>query len=210
MNMNDLVSMTYGTKLEKKGTTPDSRILVFMTGFFLGLVFFYFAGKQLIEDTGLLSMDYIEPLKDFSINNKGYLLYILGIRTKQFLFLIFCTLSIWAGCFLYAVLGWSGFQLGVIFFAAMYQYGMRGVFYCIFMIIPHGIFYFLVFVKLLNGKLENDKKYYHKKVDIIDNRARKVYESIKAYFVILLLLCLGILSECYINPWLMKWILLFF
>ena len=62
MNMNDLTSMTYGTKYEKKSTIPDSRILVFMTGFFLGLVFFYFAGKQSIEDSGLLSMDYIEKI----------------------------------------------------------------------------------------------------------------------------------------------------
>lgn len=208
--MNDLASMTYGSKYEKKGTIPDSKILVFMTGFFLGLVFFYFAGIQLIEDSGLLSMEHIEPLKSFSMDYNGYLFYILEIRIKQFLFLVFCTLSIWAGYFLYAVLGWSGFQLGVLFFAAMYQYGMRGVFYCIFMLIPHGIFYFLVFVKMLNKKLENDKKYYHKKVDIIDHRAKRIYENVKIYFTILLLLCLGILSECYINPWLMKWILLFF
>lgn len=208
--MNDLTNMTYNTRYKTKSTIPDSRILVFVTGFFLGLVFFYFAGKQLIEDSGLLSKEYIEPLKNFSMNQKGYLFYIIGIRIRQFLFVLFCSLSIWAGCFLYAVLGWGGFQLGILSFAAMYQYGMRGVFYCIFMLLPHGILYFLAFVKVLNRKLDSDKKYYHKNININSSRAKKLYENVKVIFEILLLLCLGILSESYINPWLMKWILLFF
>lgn len=208
--MNDLTSMTYNTKYKTQNTIPDTRILVFMTGFFLGLVFFYFAGKQLIEDSGILSKEYIEPLKNFTMNQNGYLFYIAGIRIKQFAFVIFCTLSIWAGCCLYVLLGWGGFQLGILFFAAMYQYGMLGVFYCTFMLLPHDIFYFLAFMKVLNRKLLSDKKYYHKNINITCNKVKNVYENIKLIFLVLILLCLGILSECYINPWLMKWILLFF
>lgn len=210
IDMNDLTSVTYSTKYKAQNTIPDSRILVFMTGFFLGLVFFYFAGKQLIEDSGLLSKEYLEPLKEFSMNQNGYLLYIAEIRFKQAGFVIFCMLSIWAGCFLYAVLGWAGFQLGILFFAAMYQYGVLGVFYCIFMMLPHGIFYFLALVKLLNRKFSSDKKYYHKGINITCSKTKSLCENIKSGFIVVSLLCLGILSECYINPWLMKWILLFF
>ena len=208
--MNDLTSMAYSTRYKAKNTIPDSKILVFMTGFFLGLVFFYFTGKQLITDTGLLSEEYIEPLKHFSMNQSRYLFYIVEVRMKQVLFVLFCSLSVWAGCCLYALLGVAGFQLGILFFAAMYQYGMLGVFYCIFMLLPHGIFYFLAFMKLLNRKLASDKKYYHKDINITYNKVKKIYESVKLILAILLLLCLGILSECYINPWFMKWILLFF
>lgn len=208
--MNDLTGITYNTRYREKNTIPDSKILVFGTGFLLGLVFFYFAGKQLIADSGLLSKEYIEPLKNFTMNQNGYLLYIAGLRIKQFLFVLFCTLSVWAGCFLYAILGWGGFQLGILFYAAMYQYGMRGAFYCVFMLLPHGIFYFLAFVQLLNKKLESDKKYYHKNINISSSKAMRICENLKVVFAVLLLLCLGILSESYINPWLMKWILLFF
>lgn len=208
--MNDLTGITYSTHYKTKHTTPNSKLLVLGTGFLLGLVFFYFAGRQLIEDSGMLSRGSIEPLKNFSLEQNGYLIYIAGIRIKQLLFVLFCALSIWGGCFLYLVLAWSGFQWGILFYAAMYQYGMRGVFYCIFMLLPHGIFYFAAFVQFMNKKLESDKKYYHKNINITSSRAMKLGEKVKAFFVIVMLLCLGILSESYINPWLMKWILVFF
>lgn len=208
--MNDLTSITYRTRYKTKNTIPDSKLLVLGTGFLLGLVFFYFAGKQLIEDSGLLSQESIEPLKNFSMDQNGYLIYIAGIRIKQFLFVLFCSLSIWGGYFLYVVLGWGGFQWGILFYAAMYQYGMRGMFYCIFMLLPQGIFYFLAFVQFMNKKLGSDKKYYHKNINITSSRAMNIGENVKAFFVIMVLLCLGILSESYINPWFMKWILLFF
>ena len=210
IDMNDLTGITYSTRYKTKNTIPDSKVLVFGTGVLFGLVFFYFAGKQLIEDSGLLSQEYIEPLKGFSMNQNGYLLYIAGIRIKQFLFVLFCSLSIWAGCFLYAILGWSGFQLGILAYAAMYQHGMRGMFYCIFMLLPQGIFYFGAFIQIMNRKLGSDKKYYHKNINITSSKAMRIGENVKTIFTILLLLCLGILSESYINPCLMKWILLFF
>ncbi len=208
--MNDLSGITYSTRYKRKSTTPNSRILVFGTGFLLGLVFFYFAGKEVLRDSALLSQESIEPLKSFVLEHEGYLLYITGLRVKQFLFILFCTLCIWAGGILYGILGWGGFQLGILLYAAMYQYGIRGIFYCIFMVLPHGIFYFLAFVRLMNRKLESDKKYYHKNIDINSSKAIPGWENVKTFMIILLLLCLGILSESYINPWLMKWILLFF
>lgn len=209
-NMNELSSITYSTRYKEKNTTPDSKLLAFGTGFLLGLVFFYFAGKQLIKDAGIFSQMDIESLKKFSINRNGYLLYIVGIRIKQFLFVLMCSLSIWAGCFLYMVLGWSGFQLGILAYAAMYQHGIRGMFYCIFMLMPHGIFYFGAFVQVMNKKFRSDKKYYHKNINITKSKEMNIGENVKTFFKILVLLCLGILSESYINPWLMKWILLFF
>ncbi len=208
--MNDLTSVTYNTRYKVKNTIPDSRILVFITGFFLGLVFFYFAGKQLIEDSGLLSEEYLASLKEFTMMQNGYVLYIAGIRLKQFLFVLFCSLSVWAGIFLYAVLGWGGFQLGILFYAAIYQHGIRGVFYCIFMLLPHGIFYLLALKKTLDKKLGSDTKYYHKNIDISSDMVKNVYEKIGIFFIQIVLLGLGILAESYINPWLMKWILLFF
>ena len=187
IDMNDLTGITYSTRYKTKNTIPDSKLLVFVTGFLFGLVFFYLAGKQLIEDSGLLSQEYIEPLKGFSMNQNGYLLYIAGIRIKQFLFVLFCSLSIWAGCFLYVVLGWSGFQLGILAYAAMYQHGMRGMFYCIFMFLPQGLFYFLAFIQIMNRKLGSDKKYYHKNIDITSSKAMRIGENVKTIFIILLL-----------------------
>lgn len=208
--MNDLKSITYRTRYKEKNTTPDSKFLVFGTGFLLGLVFFYFAGKQLIEDTGVFSQANIESLKNFSMDESGYLLYIAGIRIEQCMFVLFCSLSIWAGGVLYTALGWCGFQLGILVYIAMYQYGMRGLFYCIFMLMPQGIFYYLAFVQVMNKKFESDKKYYHKNINITRKRETNISENVKVFLITLLLLCLGILSESYINPWLMKWILLFF
>ena len=208
--MNDLSNITYSTRYKVKNTIPDCINLVFGTGFLLGLVFFYFAGKKMIENLGILSQTDIESFKSFSMNEKGYFIYIAGIRIKQFLFILFGSLSIWAGGFLYTVLGWSGFQLGILVYAAMYQYGVKGLFYCIFMLMPQGIFYYLAFVRAMNRKLESDKKYYHKNINITKNKVMNISKNVKTFLTIFLLLCLGILSESYINPWFMKWILLFF
>ena len=54
---------------------PDSRILVFLTGFCIGMVFFYlFRGKGMNvggSAAGLLNRDHLVQLQDFEVYQSG-------------------------------------------------------------------------------------------------------------------------------------------
>ena len=58
-------------KFHYKNTVPDSRVLVFLTGFCVGMVFFYlFSGKDM-GSGGLLDREHLSQLQSFEVNQSG-------------------------------------------------------------------------------------------------------------------------------------------
>lgn len=201
---NARVSVAYDTykKIYRKNTVPDSRVLVFLTGFCLGMVFFYLSGIKMIGEERFplaCSTDNIARLSDFHFYTAGLFEYVTLKRLGQLIVLLICATSFLRGIFSYAILGWSGFEIGIVLFSFVYQYGLKGLLFAVMLFIPQGIFFGLSFLLLFDKSWAGDKKDYH-------NRLTKM----KKTGVILLLWGLGILTEVYINPEIVKKISLFF
>lgn len=190
-------------KLHYKNTVPDSRVLVFLTGFCIGMVFFYVLKGQNTLTGGLLDKEHLLNLQNFEVNQSGLFEYVIGLRAKQLLFCIICSLSS-IGCVLaYSIMGWYGFEAGLIIFSLVYQYGIKGIFLTFSMFLPHGFFYAVVFLIVFSRYWSSDTKCCHKEV------TEKI-RNIKKIILILVVFSIGILCEVYVNPEIMRKIALLF
>lgn len=199
-------------RMRYRNTVPDGRMLVFMTGFCLGMVFFYLSGG--IKGNGdfirgLFSIDSFSEIKNFLVNKGGLLEYIFGVRFGQLIFVLLCATSTVGGVLAYGLLGWCGFELALLVFAAVYQYGVLGLLLSVLLFLPHGIFYafalLLVFRKAWKANKGavsgNGKKRRGLPARLVEARN---------FLIILGIFFLGILSETYINPEILKRLALLF
>lgn len=119
-------------KLHYKNTMLDNRILVFLTGFCIGMVFFYLSGGQNASGKSLLDREHLLLMQSFDINQTGFLMYTLGLRVRQLLFMVICALSSIGGLLAYSIMGWYGFEVGLMIFFAGISIWSKGNIFDIF------------------------------------------------------------------------------
>lgn len=197
-------------KLHYKNTIPDNRVLVFLTGFCVGMVFFYLTGGQHTGAAGLLDREHLMLLQDFEVNRLGLFEYVACLRLKQFLFCVVCALSSVGGLMAYSIMGWCGFETGLIIFTLVYQYGVKGILLTFSMVLPQGIFYCIFFLVIFRGYWTGDKNCCHKEMTIKGERSRQRMDRIQTAVLGILMLAAGVLCEVYINPEIMRKITLLF
>jgi len=215
INVNSIAGSTQNDKnlyteykqMHYKNTMPDSRILVFLTGFCIGMVFFYLLRGN---NTTPFDKEQLMWLQNINLNYTGLLEYIFGLRFGQLAFCAICALSTLGGVLAYLIMGWYGFELGVIIFSLVYQYGMKGIFLTISMFVPQGIFYVIAFLLIFHKCWNSNGKYYHKEETITKKGRLDKLNKIKKPAIILCVFGMGVLCEVYINPILVKKIALFF
>lgn len=187
-------------KLHYKNTVPDSRVLVFLTGFCIGMVFFYLFKGQNAGAGGLLDREHLLQLQSFEVNQSGLFEYVMGVRLRQFIFCVICSLSSIGGLLAYSIMGWYGFEAGLIVFSLVYQYGIKGIFLTLSMFLPHGAFYVIAFMIIFSRYWQSDTKCCHNE-ETIKNRGRhKRIENVKKIILVLAVFGTGILCEIYVNP----------
>ena len=182
-------------KLHYKNTIPDNRVLVFLTGFCIGMVFFYLSGGQ---------------NSSAGVNRPGFLEYVMGLRLKQLLFGVICALSSVGGLMAYFIIGWCGFGIGLMIFTLVYQYSMKGILLAFSMCLPQGIFYCILFLVIFRRYWVSDKKCCHNEATIKVEGQRQRRETAKTVVLAVLLFGMGILCEVYINPEIMRKVTLLF
>lgn len=196
-----------------KNTMPDSRALAFAAGFCLSMVFFYLSGIKLIDSghfPAALSAENILKLSDFDFSAAGLFEYAALKRLWQLIFLFICTTSFLKNVFSYAFLGWGGFEFGIVIFGLSHQYGFKGMIFGVMLFIPHGIFFLISFILLFGKNIKGYKKDYNKYHYIMETGLHNKVAKIKRTAVVLSFWLIGILSEVYINPGIMKTMAIFF
>lgn len=200
-------------KMSHRNTIPDGRMLVFMTGFCLGMVFFYLSGG--IKGNGdfirgLFSIESFSQIKNFLVYKGGLLEYIFGIRLGQFVFILLCATSTLGAVLAYGILGWCGFELALLVFAAVYQYGVSGILFSALLFFPHGIFYALMLLLVFQKEWKADREKQYEKSLRTHGSLSKRLTGLRNFLVVLVIFLLGVLSETYINPEILKRFALFF
>ncbi len=157
-------------------------IVVLVTGFLFGI---FYVRKMGIEGH-VFDPIVIKLFQIHKLDNKKYLIYILKERVGTVLLVLFFSNVRWKqiyGGLLTFVLGIAG---GSVITMAITQAGIRGVINCVLYLMPHVVFYGLVFGILLNYWTKSGR-----------------WSWIKTCGIIIFML-LGVLSEVYINPTLVK------
>lgn len=164
------------------------------------MIFFYMVGfLGGILYTNLISKDYVAALGTFSeysmnqylqtdIRDGGYLWHLIKIRLTPIAVLaLLSTTRLRKGAVVIFLL-WTGFLCGMLFTSATLKMGIRGIFFCLAALLPHGILYFIGYAVLLFGL------YYYPKIGW----------DFQKTIVVFLAICIGIALEWYMNPFLVK------
>ncbi len=197
-------------KFHYRNTVPDSRVLVFLTGFCIGMVFFYLSNGKSMGSGGLLDREHLIRLQSFEVNQSGLFEYVVGLRLRQLVFCVICSLSSISGLLAYSIMGWYGFEAGLIIFSLVYQYGIKGIFLTFSMFLPQGAFYVIAFLIIFGRHWISDTKSCHKEETIKGSRRHKKMENLKRIILVLVVFGIGILSEIYVNPEIVRKMALFF
>lgn len=210
--MTEQLEYTNYRQIERKriNMIPQSRLLVFMTGFCLGMMFFLFQRSYIVEESGLLDDEWMRQVQRVKLKKMDFLLYIKDVRLIQMILVFMASVSRMAKFFLYCGIGYMGFAAGVIMLTSVYRYDMKGLLFCFFIFFPHGIFYLLICWIFFYKVMGNSAYYEHNNSLIKQKKWYKWLTGILLIVIIFGFFMLGILTEAYVNPTIVQKIALFF
>jgi hypothetical protein len=137
LDENDIISEY--RRIKYRRGKPDKKVLVFIIGGILGMLFFYIMGG------GDISLEEsFWTIGALANEHTGLFQYVFSIRFKQLLFLVICSFSYIGNLMAYGVLGSLGFEFILILFTFAYNYKFKGILLSIAMSLPQGVFYILL------------------------------------------------------------------
>lgn len=185
---------------ESSNIIVRSRVFVFLMGFCLGMMFFLWKKRYIVDQSGILGQELFEQLTRITFEPYELLKYIIKNRGTQFLMLTLIACSRRKNLWIGILLAYGGFIAAILLLTSVYHYNMKGIMLCLLMGFPHGICYLMFLCILFHKKEEDDTKYYHKSHEIREKGFYKILTKVVKWVVIIALFVLGVIVECYINP----------
>ena len=158
-------------------------MIVLAVGFFVGIIY-----ENYVQSIHFFEKEQLCLLYDLNVETKEYFLYIFKIRFLTMIGLWWIGSFRWRKILILLIFGWSGFFFGRILVSAILANGVRGIFIGIAAFFPHMLFYLCAFLIVLLHAYEERKRNWKK----------------KQIAVIILIFVLGICSEVYVNPIILK------
>ena len=163
-------------------------VLYYMLGFFAGIMYANLLAKDYIASMGILNEFFLNQYSADDINTAEYLWYVTRIRVFPALILGAFGCSYARKGAVAAFLLWTGVSSGLIFTSAVMKMGIKGIILCLMALIPQFLFYIAGYLALLWYLYEYPR----------------IHWNLTKTVIFLLLLAVGILLECYVNPVIMQ------
>lgn len=164
-------------------------IIFLAVGFLIGIIYENVISIGNTVPTELFLKSNLQRYLQTEVVAEKYILYVIRERLLLLLILLFFSRMKWKKTFVTLCLFLLGFLTGVLFVMAVLQLGGKGIWLCLVGVIPQGIFYALTYSMLF--------AYWYRFPEKQWNRAKLIF--------VILTYSLGILTEGYINPILLKW-----
>lgn len=178
--------------LRKQSSEQRIRIMyVFLLGFFIGMIGMSMF-QNLFLSLGLLDSLMWKNLNQDSLDKLDLFLYIFGIRIKQVLWLVLGSVTPLYKMILWGTIGCFGAGLGVYFFAAMSEYGVKGILLILAVIFPQWLIYVLAFLWLFEWC----------QIKAIGKKQFAIH--LLKLGICILVTITGVLLESYVNPEIIK------
>lgn len=180
--------------LEDEGRNVELRenrkvfLLFYMVGFFVGIIYANTISRDYVDAIGIFNEYFLNQYVQTEINEKGYIWYLVRLRILPLCVMFGIGLTRVGKMAVFGFLLWTGFLSGLIVSSAIIKMGMIGTILCIVAFFPQMIFYFGAYAILLWSIYQFPKS---------------KWNSTKI-MMILLITCIGIITECYVNPMLLK------
>ncbi len=159
-----------------------------MLGFFAGILYANFLSGDYIDSMGILNEYFLDQYRAENIHITEYLWYVARLRLIPILALGILSRARIRKEIAALFLMWTGFCAGLLFTSAVMKMGVKGIILCLIAFVPQFGFYIAAYFALL--------WYLYTYPEVRWNLSKTV--------VCLLLVTVGILLECYVNPVLMQ------
>lgn len=174
---------------------------IFFGSFFLGIILANLCGKDSLEQFGVFNTYYLKQFQYAKIMDSDLLAYIMEIRVPILGMLILTGMtSFWYPLQILFVV-WNGGILGFLCVSGIMNLGVGAILLMGTALFPQYIFYVLMYLILLKtfSQLHDQKE-----VCYMGQRTQKRFWLLVVAGLIVAIFLLGLLSEAYINPYLMK------
>lgn len=189
---------------EKRNTGHKiQKIHVFLFGFLIGIFTVSFGKDFFLKEAGLFSEELLLQMKYSAMQESLFFFYLLQ---KRFFFVVM--LSVLATTFfgVIAVMGsiiWIGFSFGMLFWAGILQYGLKGMLLFGCSLIPHFLFYVPAFLLLANWCMELCSSIYfpsYTSFSVSFNKKQLLLKLLARWILIVFIFLTGVFVEAYVNP----------
>lgn len=163
-------------------------IVFLVVGFFLGILYENIIARSQGVSVNLFQSYFLEQYAQTEIIAEDYLWYVAQLRLVPFLGICILGCLKWKKVLVGTILVWTGFLTGVFTVSAVMQLGIKGILVCLAGLLPHMIFYGVAYSVLLI---------------FLYRYPQRQWNTQKTIFIIILVF-LGIMTETYLNPFLMR------
>lgn len=184
--------------------------MIYMISFLLGIIFANWTGKNYIQNIGILSDYFINRYKHTEINGASLFLYVLEKRMAGIVLIGTLGITFWGIIILLGGVLWFGFSSGMFLSAATMKYGFKGIFISLGCILPQYLIYVPAFIFLVSIVYSIWMELYFPSKVIKRSKKTKTQlygEYILLFFIVSIIMLIGIMLETYVNPVLLKRIL---
>lgn len=181
---------------------------VFFVGFLGGILWTNFAGDVYINKTGILSNYFLRQYKYIELELNSFFFFVLEKRLKWILLLWLLGYTVIGLPSLFIFLAGLGYSAGVVITLSVLKIGMFGIPFFVASIIPHCLFYIPAILIFSKAVYEKALKRFQKKN--VNRSAVFEWGYVIILGVTLGVMLLGIFTESYVNPWIVKQILKFY
>ncbi len=168
-------------------------LFCFGAGFLSGILYENLVSKSQGMTIRLFHPFYLEQYSQMKLIAEDYFVYVTQIRVFPFVLLCLSGCFKWRKIAALFTLGWTGFLIGVLIVSAVIQLGLKGIFVCIASFLPHFLFYGMAYgIVILHLFFYPKNKWSGGKT-----------------LIIVLVMLIGIITETYLNPYILNWIIQF-
>lgn len=202
--MNQSISQNFHMKMQDVSKKRELHILkiLFIAGFIIGFVIFFFLGREFVEDTCLLDSDSLIEIRDNAIDQGEFFLYVFW---RRLLIFGIGVLLWWWGfgrVYVCGVAACCSIVMGACLYISLLRYPLTGLFLWFFLYFPHIIFYAGV---ILCGMILSAEKCRSK-----EEKLKFLWQNAVLVILLMLFFILAIYCESYLNVILLQIFLEYF
>ena len=166
-------------------------LLLYMSGFLLGIVYANFVGSKYVTTTGVFHEYFLGQYVNQRIVKEQYFVYLLKQRTLPLVFMGIAGMTRLRRVASEVCVLWTGFAGGMLAVAAVMRMGIVGMLFYFGALFPQVLFYGFAYAIIINHFM---------------GKENLRWNGWKIGTVVVMLFA-GIVLETYVNPVIVKWML---
>ncbi len=200
-------------KKGNEGMIPGMWILLFGVCFIFGIGITNLWKGEMIDKSGFLSEYTLLCMSRVKLDYMSYFLYLLQKRAGGAIFLAVLSSTYLGLAGIYFYVGWLGLSSGIFLAGAGIRYGMKGILLFLGGMIPHQLILIPCGVMFLSWcyRMCTTLYYPNRSMEPVwGSKKQFVIRKIIQFQVILGVVIIGCLLECYVNPYIITKLLKIF